>query len=354
MKRIEQETQETTVNSTVNGSPISATHGRQGYFAQIRQMSFAEIYRRFGTILIFIGIFVLASLLDETFLTTGNLTNVLRQVVVVSLLACGVTFIIILGHIDVSLGSVVALTGTVAASVMAMTQNIGLAVSAGIGMGILTGLLNGWVVTYFKIPSFIMTLAMTTIARGAILLYTAGTPVSGLGDFSVIGQGFVGPVPISVLILIAAAAVCWILLNRTRFGRHVYAVGGNIKAAHASGIHTDGVLRKAFILNGVLAAIAGIVLMSRVNSGQPAAGVAYEFDAITAVVVGGTSLMGGTGTITGTLIGAMIIGVINNILNLMNVSSYWQMIIKGLIIAVAVILDVKTKTAGVGKKARGG
>jgi len=145
-----------------------------------------------------------------------------------------------------------------------------------------------------------------------------------------------------------------VLLNRTRFGRYVYAVGGNIKAAHASGIHTDGVLRKAFVLNGVLAAIAGIVLMSRVNSGQPAAGVAYEFDAITAVVVGGTSLMGGTGTMTGTLIGAMIIGVINNILNLMNVSSYWQMIIKGLIIAVAVILDVKTKTAGAGKKVRGG
>jgi inositol transport system permease protein len=275
-------------------------------------------------------------------------------VVVVSLLACGVTFIIILGHIDVSLGSVVALTGTIAASVMAATQNIGLAVAAGIAMGVVTGLINGWVVTYFKIPSFIMTLAMTTVARGAILLYTAGVPVSGLGDFSIIGQGFVGPVPISVLILIGAALVCWVLLNRTRFGRYVYAVGGNIKAAHASGIHTDGVLRKAFVLNGVLAAIAGIVLMSRVNSGQPAAGVAYEFDAITAVVVGGTSLMGGTGTMTGTLIGAMIIGVINNILNLMNVSSYWQMIIKGLIIAVAVILDVKTKTAGAGKKVRGG
>jgi inositol transport system permease protein len=146
-------------------------------------------------------------------------------------------------------------------------------------------------------------------------------------------------------------AISWVLLSRTQFGRHVYAVGGNIKAAQASGINTDSVIRKAFIYNGILVAIAGIVLMSRVNSGQPAAGVAYEFDAITAVVVGGTSLMGGTGTITGTVIGAMIIGVINNILNLMNVSSYWQMIIKGLIIAVAVILDVKTKSAGSGKKA---
>jgi inositol transport system permease protein len=158
-------------------------------------------------------------------------------------------------------------------------------------------------------------------------------------------------VPISVLILAFVVLVSWILLNRTKFGRHIYAVGGNPKASLASGINTDGVLRKAFLFNGVLAAIAGIVLMSRVNSGQPAAGVAYEFDAITAVVVGGTSLMGGTGTITGTIIGAMIIGVINNILNLMNINSYWQQIVKGLIIAVAVILDVKTKTGSARKKA---
>ena len=321
-------------------------------FASIRQMGFAEIYRRFGTILIFIGIFVLASSLNETFLTSGNLTNVLRQVVVVSLLACGVTFIIILGHIDVSLGSVVALTGTLAASVMSITGNLPLALAAGIGAGIVTGLINGWVITYFKIPSFIMTLAMTTVARGAILLYTEGVPVSGLGDdFKLIGQGNVGPVPVSVIILIAVVIVAWVLLNRTKFGRHLYAVGGNAKAALASGINTDSVLRRAFIFNGILAAIAGIVLMSRVNSGQPAAGVAYEFDAITAVVVGGTSLMGGTGTFTGTIIGSMIIGVINNILNLMNVSSYWQQIVKGLIIAVAVILDVKTKTGGSRKKA---
>lgn len=332
-------------------APVSETIRNPGFLARLKTMGFAEIYRRYGTMLIFVGIFVLASLLDESFLTTGNLTNVLRQVVVVSLLACGVTFIIILGHIDVSLGSVVALTGTIAASVMSQTQSIPLAVAAGVGVGILTGLINGWVVTYFKIPSFIMTLAMTTVARGAILLYTAGVPVSGLGNFSVIGQGNVGPVPISVIILAVAVGVCWVLLNRTKFGRYVYAVGGNIKAAQASGINTDGVLRKAFVLNGVLVAIAGIVLMSRVNSGQPAAGVAYEFDAITAVVVGGTSLMGGTGTITGTIVGAMIIGVINNILNLMNVSSYWQMIVKGLIIAVAVILDVKTKAGGARKKA---
>nr|WP_315244312.1 ABC transporter permease [uncultured Albidiferax sp.] len=332
------------MNTATSTPPPSET---PTMLSNIRNMGYAEIYRKYGTILIFIGIFVLSSFLNETFLTTGNLTNVLRQVVVVSLLACGVTFIIILGHIDVSLGSVLALTGTLAASVMSLTGNIYLAISAGIGAGIVVGLVNGYVITYFKIPSFIMTLAMTTVARGAILLYTAGVPVSGLGDFQVIGQGNIGPVPISVLILVFVVMVSWVLLNRTKFGRHVYAVGGNAKAALASGIDTDGVLRRAFVFNGILVSIAGIVLMSRINSGQPAGGVAYEFDAITAVVVGGTSLMGGTGTITGTVIGAMIIGVINNILNLMNVSSYWQQIIKGVIIAVAVILDVKTKS---GKK----
>lgn len=315
------------------------------------EMNFAQIYRKYGTVLIFIGICVLASLLSPTFLTEANLTNVLRQVVVVSLLACGVTFIIILGHIDVSLGSVLALSGVIAASVMAMTGSITLAIVAGIVVGAVTGLVNGLVITFFRIPSFIMTLATTTVARGLALLYTGGSPISGLGDFKVIGQGSIGPFPISVLILALFVAVSWVLLNKTKFGRYVYAVGGNQKAALASGIDPNGVVVKAFIFNGVLCAVAGIVLMSRINSGQPAAGVGYEFDAITAVVVGGTSLMGGTGTITGTIIGSMIIGVINNILNLMNVSSYWQQIIKGLIIAIAVILDVWTKSARTKKKA---
>ena len=152
-----------------------------------------------------------------------------------------------------------------------------------------------------------------------------------------------------MLILVAALLVSWVLLNRTRFGRYVYAVGGNSKAALASGIDTKKVTTRAFVYSGILTAIGGIVLMSRINSGQPAGGVGYEFDAITAVVVGGTSLMGGTGTIMGTMIGSMIIGVINNILNLLNVSSYWQQIAKGLIIAAAVILDVKTKNVGTRK-----
>lgn len=333
---------------STNTKPVNTD---ESFMSRIKDMGFAGIYTKYGTILIFIGIVIIASLVSPNFLTAPNLTNVLRQLVVVSLLAFGVTFVVILGQIDVSLGSVVALTGTLAASVASKSGNIVYAVLAGLVVGTIVGFINGYVITKFNIPAFIMTLATTTVARGAVLLYTKGTPVTNLGNFNVIGQGSVGPIPISVIILLGFMALSWILLNKTKFGRHVYAVGGNEKAALASGINTKMIIQKAFIYNGILTAVAGIVLMSRINSGQPAAGVGYEFDAITAVVVGGTSLMGGTGTMVGTLIGSMIIGVINNLLNLMNVSSYWQQIVKGLIILVAVILDVKTKTAKVKKKA---
>lgn len=319
--------------------------------ASIKDMGFAGIYSRYGTILIFIGIFILASIVSSNFLTVANLTNVLRQMVVVTLLALGVTFVIILGHIDVSLGSVLALAGCIAATVMSETQSIILAVLAGLVIGVFVGSLSGFVITKYKIPAFIMTLAMTTVARGVVLLYTNGVPVTNLGNFSVLGQGFIGFLPVSVLILIIFATISWVLLNKTKFGRYVYAVGGNAVAANASGINTNKVVRLAFLYNGITTAVSGIVLMSRINSGQPAAGIGYEFDAITAVVVGGTSLAGGTGTIVGTLIGSMIIGVINNILNLMNVNAYWQQIVKGIIIALAVILDVKTKTIKGKKKA---
>ncbi len=331
-------------------NPVQTADSKKSFLSDLKTMGFAGIYSKYGTALIFIGILILATISSDVFLSQSNLTNVLRQVVVVGLLGCGVTFIIILGHIDVSLGSVVALTGTIAASVMQITQNLLLAVLAGIVVGIVVGAINGFVITFFNIPAFIMTLATTTVARGAILIYTGGMPVSNLGNFKIIGQGDLGPIPISVIILVVVIAISWVLLNRTKFGRYVYAVGGNVKAAVASGINASNIVRKAFIYNGILTSIAGIVLMSRINSGQPAAGVGYEFDAITGVVVGGTSLMGGTGTIIGTIIGCLIVGVINNILNLLSVSSYWQQVVKGLIILIAVILDVMTKTARVSKK----
>lgn len=309
-----------------------------------KPFNYAEFYAKYGTIAIFIALFVLASLFTQNFFTAANLTNVVRQMVVVTLLAFGVTFVIILGHIDVSLGAVLALCGCIAASVMKSTNSVILAVLAGLAVGFVSGVIDGVIITKFVIPAFIMTLATTAVARGSVLLFTGGRPITNLGNFEEIGNGNIfGFIPISIVILVIFFVISWVLLNKTKYGRHVYAVGGNQMAAVASGINADKVVRKSFIYNGILCGLSGIVLMSRMDSGQPAAGIGYEFDAITAVVVGGTSLSGGRGTIIGTLIGSIIIAIINNNLNLLNVHSYWQQIAKGLIILVAVILDVYTK-----------
>jgi inositol transport system permease protein len=305
-----------------------------------------------GILIILILLFVFASIFVDGFFSQINLTNVLRQITVVTILALGATFVIILGHINVAYGSEIALIGCVACSVMVATQSLLFAIFAGLALGLLIGSLNGFIITKFGIPAFIMTLTVTTVARGSVLLYTNANPVTGMGkSFAFIGQGYIGFMPVSVLILIILFCITWVMLNKMVFGRHLYAVGGNERAAVASGIKTKLVVRKAFIFDGIMTAIAGIVFMSRMNSGQPAAGISYEFDAITAVVVGGTSLSGGSGTIVGTIIGAIIVGIINNVLNLQNVNTYWQQIAKGLIILFAVIADVMNKRAIQGKSA---
>jgi inositol transport system permease protein len=297
-----------------------------------------------GILFILVILFIVCSIFVNGFSTPANLTNVLRQITVVTILAFGATFVIILGHINVAYGSVIALIGTIVCSVMVNTNNLFLSLLVGIVLGLIVGSINGIIITTFNIPAFIMTLAMTTVARGAILLYTNANPITGMDkSFSFIGQGYIGVIPIPVLILLVLFIILWILLNKTVFGRHLYAVGGNINAANASGIKVKRVIYLAFVLDGLMCAVAGIVLMSRLNSGQPAAGVSYEFDAITAVVVGGTSLSGGIGTITGTVIGAVIVGIINNVQNLLNVNAYWQQVVKGLIILLAVILDIVFK-----------
>ncbi|MDR1902811.1 MAG: ABC transporter permease [Treponema sp.] len=301
-------------------------------------------WQRNGIFFILIVIFILSSIFVNGFFTQANLTNVLRQITVVTVLALGATFVIILGHINVAYGSEIALIGCVTCSVMVSTNNVFLALLAGIFLGLIIGAATGFIITKFDIPAFIMTLAVTTVARGSVLLFTNAYPITGMGKtFAFIGQGYVGFIPVSVLILIILFCIAWTLLNKTAFGRHLYAVGGNINAAVASGIKAKTVVIKAFVLDGFMAAIAGIVLMSRLNSGQPAAGVSYEFDAITAVVVGGTSLSGGSGSIVGTIIGAIIVGIINNVQNLLNINAYWQQIIKGLIILFAVIADITAK-----------
>ncbi len=277
------------------------------------------------------------------FFTVQNLVLVLRQVSINGILAIGVTFVIIAGGIDLSLGSVLALTGVVAASyahpdAYALIVPILLGILTGIGIGYL----NGMVITRGKVAPFIVTLGMMTIARGLALVVSDGRPVSNLSDaFNFIGGGDFLGVPIPILIFAVVILSSSVILNYTKTGRYIYAVGGNEHAARASGINVNRVKLFTYMLCSGLAGLAGIILASRITTGQPNAGVAYELDAIAAVVIGGTSLFGGIGTITGTVIGALTIGVINNGLDLLNISSYYQQIIKGVIIIGAVLIDRK-------------
>jgi inositol transport system permease protein len=316
----------------------------------ITSNSLKQLYNKFGIFGILFVITIFCSLASPYFLTAGNITNILKQIAVVAILALGATFVITLGHTNISYGSCIALIGCVACQVMVATGSFFVSLIAAIVLGFFIGTVHGFIITTFRIPAFIVTLSTSAIARGAVLLITDGIPVTGMGEaFISIGQGvifpnFAVPIPISVLILFVLSALCWIMLSKTRFGRHIYAVGGNESAAIASGVKTKTVTRMAFMLDGILTAIAGVLFVSRMNSGQPGAGVGYEFFAITAVVVGGTSLSGGVGTIMGTIVGALVVGIINNIQTLLHVHTYWQQIVQGLIILFAVISDVLSKS----------
>lgn len=302
-----------------------------------------DVFKRFGIYIVLVLIIVFSAAMNKNFLTQANITNVVRSIAVVMMIACAEQLAITAGMIDLSPGSVAAFAGVVSTGVFVSTQSVLLGVLAGAGVGGACGLVNGVILTRYNIPPFIVTLAMQTVARGLALVYTGGVPISNLGAFKWLGQGFIGPVPVPVFIMALVLFVTWYILTQTRTGRYIYAIGGNEDAAIATGIKVKRVKRLAYIFGGVFIGIAGVVLMSRVNSGQPSIGVGYEFDAITAVVVGGTSLNGGKGSILGTIAGGLIVGIINNMLNLQNVSSYYQIIAKGVIIALAVIIDVKTK-----------
>ncbi len=297
-----------------------------------------------GIVMALVVIGVYLSIMTPTFLTTGNLINVARQISINGILAVGVTFVLLTGGVDLSLGSVVALTGVVAAS---FAHPDGYPVVVPILLGILAGAAcgatNGVFVAWGRVAPFIATLGMMTVARGLALLFSGGRPVSNMGPAMTRIGGEVADIPIPVLILGGVAAASWLFLTQTRLGRYVYAVGGNENAARAAGISVGRVKMFAYTLCGAMAGLAGIVLAARITTGQPNAGVAYELDAIAAVVIGGTSLSGGIGGVGGTLLGALLMGVINNGLDLMNVSSYYQQIVKGCIIVGAVWLDRRNK-----------
>lgn len=295
-------------------------------------------FQKFGLIIALVVIcIVLSALRPETFPTWGNLINVARQISINGILAVGVTFVILTGGVDLSLGSLVAFTGVVAAKFGAAPVLV--AVVTGVLAGAACGAVNGAAITLGRVAPFIVTLGMMTIARGLALVVSKGRPVTGMGDaFKNIGND-VGGVPVPVLLLVVVATCAWIFLSRMRAGRHVYAVGGNERAALAAGIGVRGVNMLAYTVCGALAGLAGVVQAARNTVGQPNAGIGYELDAIAAVVIGGTSLSGGVGGVGGTLLGALLMGVINNGLDLLGVDSYFQQIVKGVIIVGAVLLD---------------
>ena len=296
------------------------------------------------SIFIILGlVFLAASLLSENFLSVDNQLNVLRQVAVITILAYGAMILIICGMIDLSAGAVMAFAGVTSVMVYKDTGSLILAILAGIAIGVSCNLVNAFLVATLNTPAFIVTLGMMLMARGAVLQLTQGQNVLQLGDFVLIGQGTLGWAPIPALILVVITAVIWYLMNQTRFGRGVYAVGGNEEAARAAGIAVRRIKYKAFVVNGILVGLAGVIFMSRVNAGLPNAGVGYELQAITAPIIGGTSFSGGVGTTVGTLAGALIVGLLGNLMNLTGVGSYIQQIVMGLIIVVAVAYDVWSK-----------
>lgn len=294
-----------------------------------------------------IGLIVLCiviSCIAPRFLSVTNILNVFTQVSVNAIIAVGMCFVILTGGIDLSVGSTLAITGAIAATMAQKNINIFVALIAVLIIGGLIGWVNGILVAKGKIQAFIVTLATMTVFRGITYVYTDGTPISGLGsNFTVIGNGKLAGIPVPVIVIILVVLIAWYVLSQTRYGRYVYAVGGNEDSARLSGINTDKIKSLVYVLCGATAALSGVVVTSRIGSASPNAGAGFELDAIAAVVLGGTSLSGGEGSVIGTIIGAMIIGVLNNGLNLMNVSPFYQLIVKGFVILLAVMLDKKNK-----------
>lgn len=302
--------------------------------------------RQLGPVLALIILVIIVTILNPNFINPNNLLNLLRQVSINALIAFGMTFVIITGGIDLSVGSVLALTSVLTALMMQAGMPALLAVIAGVIVGGLLGAVNGIVITQRNIVPFIATLSTMTIYRGLTLVLTNGNPVTGFDDgelFKFIGRGYIAKIPFPVILMFIIFLVLFFILHKTTFGRKTFAVGGNEKAAYIAGVNSAKVKILIYSLSGALSALAGIILTSRLNSAQPTAGAAYEMDAIAAVVIGGTSMAGGYGRIIGTIVGALIIGTLNNGLNLLGVSSFYQQIVQGIVILIAVLLDSKKK-----------
>jgi ribose/xylose/arabinose/galactoside ABC-type transport system permease subunit len=295
----------------------------------------------YGLAVVFIGCVLGLSITTDSFLTMDNVVNIVRQSSIIGFIAIGMTFVMITGGIDLSVGSVVGLSGVVAASLAPdNSKAFVLPLVVGLAVGPAVGFVNAALIVRAGILPFLATLAVMAAMRGMALVYTNGQPVSDLSPaFDWLGSGTLGPVPVPIILFVIVAVIADHALQRTRFGRHVYAVGGNPESARIVGIPVRGILLSVYLIAGALAAFAGIVLTARVDGADPLAGTGYELNAIAAVVIGGTSLFGGVGSIRGTVLGVLLLGVVQNGLDLLNVSSYYQETIQGLILVIAVLLN---------------
>ncbi len=300
--------------------------------------------QKFSIYIVLVVMFIVCSMLSPYFLRSNNLMNIARQLCVGILIAYGEMILIVSGFLDLSVGSVLALSGVLGVSVYKDTRSMLLAILVALLVGVICNLFNAVFVAQFNVPAFIATLGMQQVARGIALYYTGGANILQLGDFVDIGQGMVGIVPVPVIIVAVITVIVWYLFNHTRYGRNLYAIGGNRKAAEASGINAKQNIYISYIINGLLAGLAGVIFMARNNSGLPNGAVGYEMTGLTAAIVGGTSFTGGVGTVMGTVAGAFIIGFLENIMNLIGVNAYIQSIIEGAIIVVAVAFDIMSKS----------
>jgi len=316
--------------------------------AKNKNINIKDLLIEYKSLVGLLGLVIVVAILSPSFFTVANLLNVFRQTSINAVIAAGMTFVILTGGIDLSVGSILAFSGAVAASCLASGQSMIVTVILTLIIGAGVGLLNGIIISKGKLQPFIATLATMTILRGATLVFTDGKPISigtseGAIAFGKIGGGTMLGIPTPVVIMILVFLICYYILHQTKIGRHTYALGGNEEATKLSGLNTDKIKIFVYTISGILSAIAGIIITARLFSAQPNAGSGYELDAIAAVVLGGTRLAGGKGKISGTIIGALIIGILSNALNLLNVSSYFQMIAKGVVILIAVLLDRKNK-----------
>lgn len=303
------------------------------------------IMNKYGMLIVLIVLFLFFAISSSAFLAPSNLINITRQIAMLGIAAVGVTFVILTAGMDLSVGSVLALSGIVSAIAMVkLNANPAIAVILGLLTGAIIGLINGIIVTSVKIPPFITTLATMQIFRGICFILTGGLPVYGFpSSFDFIGKGYILNIPVPVIVMVLLFIIGWVVINKTRYGRHLYAIGGNIESARLSGINVKKELLLTYVLCGLFAAVAGVIMLSRISSGQPNMGNDFGLDVVTAVVLGGISIMGGEGKFTGVIYGVLIMGVLSNGLILLNVYDYYQYVVKGVVLLLAVGFDQYSK-----------